>query len=126
MKKKLALLLAGVLMISICFAQNTKELPPAAFQEKLGETVTVLDVRTPEEFKAGAIKGAVLADWWNKSDFAAQTAKLDKTKPIYIYCLSGVRSAEAAAALRKKGFTVTELKGGIKAWQKAGLPVTHE
>lgn len=126
MKKKLALLLAGVLMITFGFAQTAKELPPAAFKEKLGESVTVLDVRTPEEFKDGAISGAVLADWWNKSDFATQTAKLDKTKPIYIYCLSGVRSAAAAAELRKKGFTVTELKGGIKAWQKAGFPVAHE
>ncbi len=60
-----------------------------------------------------------------KVDFATRAAKeLDSGKPVLVYCRSGRRSAEAAAALVKLGFAdVRDLDGGILAWEKAGQPI---
>ena len=61
---------------------------------------------------------------WTDKDFATRAAKeLDPGKPVLVYCRSGRRSAEAAAALAKLGFTdVRNLEGGILAWEKAEQP----
>ena len=81
----------------------------------------IVDVRTPEEFGGGYISGALNLDY-NGQDFERQVASLDKSKTVFIYCLSGGRSGAAAKELRKKGFQeVIELQGGIMAWNRAGL-----
>lgn len=86
--------------------------------------VQILDVRTPGEFESGHIKGALLADWNNKAEYNRRVSFIDKTKPVYIYCLAGGRSAAAAKQLRAEGFAnVVELKGGINAWKAAGKPL---
>jgi rhodanese-related sulfurtransferase len=84
---------------------------------------TILDVRTPEEFAEDHLEGAQNMDY-RADDFDQSTARLDKSRPVYVYCLKGGRSAGAAYYLRQSGFRqVYELKGGIRAWKKAGLPV---
>lgn len=88
----------------------------------MNASVTVLDVRTPAEFNSGHLDKAINIDI--KSDqFESKAEQLDKSKTVLIYCLAGSRSASAAKILRKKGFVVQELKGGISAWQEEGLPV---
>ena len=85
----------------------------------------LLDVRTAEEFRDSHLENALNMDW-TASDFEQQAASLDKTKPVFVYCLSGARSAEAASFLRSKGFqTVYELEGGILQWRSANLPETE-
>lgn len=82
----------------------------------------VLDVRTPEEWAEGVIEGAIKMNYYDK-DFAKQLDKLDKTKPVYVYCKVGGRSGSAAKELEKKGFKlIYNLDGGIKAWDKEGYP----
>ncbi len=84
------------------FAQKIKELPNAA----------ILDVRTPEEFLKGHLSNALNFDW-NGSEFDKQIATLDKAKPVFVYCLSGGRSSDAASKMRSDGFQlVYELNGG--------------
>lgn len=84
----------------------------------------LIDVRTPEEYAEGHIANAVNMDW-NGDNFSTESAKLDKTKPVMVYCLSGGRSADAADYLRKNGFTkVYELNHGILGWKAEHLPVT--
>ena len=79
----------------------------------------VLDVRTPEEWAEGSIKGATKMNFFD-SDFNAQLEKLDKSKPIYVYCKAGGRSGKAAKQMNKMGFTtVYNLVGGITAWNSA-------
>ncbi len=83
----------------------------------------ILDVRTPQEFNAGHVKGAVNIDW-NGSDFQTSIEKLDKNKKIFIYCAVGGRSAKAKTAMQKAGFKqVHNMLGGIEAWKKDALPV---
>lgn len=106
-----------------CAGQNNEILSPKEFKSKIVlPTVTLLDVRTPDEYKAGHLDRATNIDI-NQAEFEVQCNKLDKTKPVLVYCLIGKRSHRAAEMLRGKGFKVLELDGGMKAWQSAGLPV---
>jgi rhodanese-related sulfurtransferase len=86
-------------------------------------TVQILDVRTAGEYNSGYIKNSLQADWNNRAQFDDRTQHLDKSKPVYVYCASGVRSDRAASALRAKGFTAINMEGGLNAWKKAGKPI---
>ena len=87
-------------------------------------TVQLVDVRRPEEYKEGHIKGASLANWQDPEKFKEGTSKLDKNKPVYVYCKAGVRGEKAADWLTQNGFKeVVNLEGGIQSWIDAGKPV---
>ena len=113
--------------ISQAPAAEPTAVPPEAAAVWLEKTpaVQILDVRTKEEFATGHLAKALLIPWTDK-DFKTRAAKeLDPKKPVFVYCRSGRRSAEAAAALAELGFTtIQNLEGGIIAWQKAGKPIT--
>ena len=99
-------------------------LEATAFSEKMKSIpdAVLLDVRTPEEFSKGHLPDALNIDW-NANGFDTEVATLDKSKPVFIYCLSGARSAAAAKKLRSGGFaSVIELQGGIMKWRAANLP----
>ena len=83
----------------------------------------VLDVRTPEEYSAGHIRGAKNIDV-NSPDFEKQVGQLDKSKSYLVHCAAGSRSARACGKLSKLNFTnCYNLLGGMRAWEKAGKPV---
>ncbi len=108
-------------------ADSAKNATPVDFNKGIDSPdVQVLDVRTAAEFKTGHIKNALQADWNNKEQFTERVSYIDKSKPVFVYCLVGGRSAAAAAWMREKGFTnVIELAGGINAWKKAQLPLEN-
>lgn len=82
--------------------------------------VQLLDVRTREEFDGGHIAGAILVDV-NEDGFVEKAmAVLDKQRPVAVYCRSGRRSARAASQLAAQGMMVTNMEGGVIAWQDAG------
>lgn len=86
--------------------------------------VQLLDVRTASEYQSGHLKNALQANWNNEEEFKERAKALDKTKPIYAYCLSGARSNEAMQWLKQNGFVkVYNMKGGINAWKQADKPV---
>ncbi|MBK6539890.1 MAG: rhodanese-like domain-containing protein [Flavobacteriales bacterium] len=95
------------------FATNLKEKP--------GQLV---DVRTPAEQEEGIIAGATMIDF-NAGGFKDAAAKqFDKSKPVYVYCAAGGRSARASKQLVELGFTqVYDLVGGMEAWREADQPV---
>lgn len=84
----------------------------------------ILDVRRPDEFMAGHLKGATPVTWGD-ADFEKQALnEISKDKPVLVYCRSGRRSTAATEALAGLGFTkLHNLEGGITAWQAAGKPV---
>ncbi len=83
----------------------------------------LIDVRTPGEYEGGHLKNAVNINI-NGDDFEGQLAKLDKTKPVMVYCLSGGRSSSAANKMAAMGFTeVYNMEGGIMQWRNAGKPL---
>ena len=88
------------------------------------ENIQVLDVRTQEEYNSGHIKNSFLADWTKPEQFKERIKSLDKSKPVYTYCLSGGRSSAAAAYLKEAGFSVVyNLAGGITGWKKASKEI---
>ncbi|MFN7120212.1 MAG: rhodanese-like domain-containing protein [Saprospiraceae bacterium] len=109
------------LLLTNCTAQNatpTQILSVAEFKSKLQKdaTVQLVDVRTPEEFAAGHIEGALNINYLG-SDFEQQIQKLDKKRPVLLYCKSGIRSSKAAAILQKSGFSsLYNLEGGYLKW----------
>ena len=78
----------------------------------------LLDVRTPGEFNAGHIKNADNINFTG-SDFREKVAKLDREKPVLIYCHSGNRSGKASLILKELGFKeVYDLQGGYSNWNE--------
>ena len=108
-------------------AEGMRVIPVDEFAQYITESgVQLLDVRTPEEFEAGHLAGAIMIDF--RADGFVEKAKtqLKKDKPIALYCRSGKRSHSAAELLLKAGFIeLVELEGGILAWQEAGKEVVE-
>jgi rhodanese-related sulfurtransferase len=91
----------------------------AEFKNKIRQkSVQLIDVRTPEEYGAGHIQGALNIDV-QSGDFESQVStKISRKKPVAVYCRSGKRSERAASALSKMGYKVIyDLKGGYLAWE---------
>jgi rhodanese-related sulfurtransferase len=85
----------------------------------------VIDVRARGDFEQGHIIDAVHVAMEELSD-RLKTLEKYKDRPVLIYCRAGNTSSRAVAMLRKAGFPqVYHLKGGILAWQNAGLPLTR-
>ena len=82
--------------------------------------VQLLDVRSQEEFDEGHIAGARLVDVNDTAFVENAMAVLDKQRPVAVYCRSGRRSARASLLLCEQGYRVTNLGGGVIAWQDAG------
>jgi phage shock protein E len=134
MKHLLILLIAISPLLASCQPSTARDLPPAAaaskkafevlpaaaYQAKMTELpeLQLLDVRTPQEYAAGHIEGAINCDFYD-NDFADQLQKLDKNRPVMLYCRSGARSAQAAKRMEAMGFAeLYDLRGGYLAWPK--------
>lgn len=124
MMTRLFSLVLAVLLFSSCTSSAQNSVNIDEFEKKINaENVQVLDVRTMGEYNSGYIKNSLQADWNNRAQFDDRTQHLDKSKPVYVYCASGVRSDRAAAVLRAKGYTAINMEGGLNAWKKAGKPL---
>jgi phage shock protein E len=85
----------------------------------------LVDVRTPGEWNEGIIEGALLIDF-QQADFKKKIEKLDRSKPVYVYCAVGGRSGNASRLMQEMGFKeVNDLKGGMGAWSGAKKPVVR-
>lgn len=127
MKKILAFLLSVIGLSTACSQKNFESIDVKQFAELIkNPDVTLLDVRTPQEYAEGHIEGAILIDV-KQDDFMEKARKqLPVGKTIAVYCRSGRRSTDACNKLMAEGYKVEELKGGITAWQAEKMPVTKE
>ena len=103
---------------------NPALLAPDDFETKAAQAGTQLvDVRTPEEYQAGHIGNALNINF-RDADFKEKMDKLDKSKPVAVYCGVGGRSGKTVTLLNQLGFkTVYDLQGGITAWRAKGKKV---
>jgi phage shock protein E len=93
------------------------------FEKMRGEKdAVVLDVRTPEEFAAGHVPGAVNMPI-AAADFDERVAKLDKEKKYLVHCAAGVRSERACKKMSGTVKQLFDFSGGMKEWKNAGKPV---
>jgi rhodanese-related sulfurtransferase len=93
---------------------------PAEAQRRVQAGAALIDVREIAEFEQARVPGAVLIPL---SEFAQRYTELPQESEVVLMCAGGVRSAQAAQFAAQHGYRVTNLEGGINAWNAAGLPV---
>lgn len=118
----LALLALGLL--AACGPRGGyRDVGPAELYQAVGAEALIVDVRTPQEFFAGHVPGAVNyplegIDLW--------ADRLPKDRPIYVYCRSGNRSRQAVEYLARRGYTqLYHVQGGVLAIEAAGYPLVR-
>lgn len=138
MKVVSAALIAVLFCALLCRAQETPvpavpapiraeatDVTPDEAEKLIAETpgIIILDVRTPEEYDHGHIKGAVNVNLLDAA-FADQVAALDQSKPVLLHCQSGARSPKALTALAGKAKfpKIYHLRSGFKGWKDAKKP----
>ena len=100
-------------------------LPIDDFEKKYKETpnAQLVDVRTTGEYGGGHLPKAQNIDY-KSADFTEKIQTLDKSKPVFLYCLSGGRSGEAMTILKQNGFNeVYNMGGGYLKWTSKMKPV---
>ena len=126
MIRAIPLLMAASMAISLPLAAT--EMEPMISQEQLvtrmnsGEAPPLIDVRSPEEFRAGHIPGAVnipLQEFEQRFDELSAY----KDREAVLYCESGMRASQGGGWLESQGFDrLRYLDGHMGAWRRAGLP----
>ncbi len=103
---------------------NHKDVSTADFKNYLEEdSYILLDVRTPDEFKSGRLKGASNINFYEET-FEDEIDKFDKRKKYLVYCRSGNRSRQAMFLMRDLGFDeVYNLENGIISWNDHGFQI---
>lgn len=92
----------------------------AALDQKKG---LLVDVRTAGEYGRAHLAGSSLVDI-SDPKFVQKLDKMQKSRPVFVYCATGARSAAAAKQMARMGFAeVYNMQGGIMTWLQAGLPV---
>ena len=85
----------------------------------------VIDIRTPREFAAGHIAGAINIDYF-ADDFKRELAKLKRDNQYVLHCKSGSRSSRALVTMRELGFAeVVHFASGFDSWRDAGFAVAR-
>jgi rhodanese-related sulfurtransferase/predicted transcriptional regulator len=108
------------------FLGDREELEPVQAGELLARAkkglVTVLDVRPPEEYAAGHVRGAINVPLEKLEEYLA---KRPKKREVIAYCRGPycLMSFEAVLRLRKRGWKARRLEDGFPEWKAAGLPV---
>lgn len=77
-------------------------------------SAVLLDVRTREEYDGGHVEKSVNLPL---DELRTVTDKIDRSVPVFVYCLSGARSAQAAALLRRLGYENVKNIGGISSYR---------
>ncbi len=89
-----------------------------------GEAPVVIDVRTPEEYAAGHIPGALNIPF---DQVAQRISEVEAPHGVALYCMVGPRARKGESTLLSAGYTsVLHLEGGLAAWEAAGFPVERE
>ncbi len=94
---------------------------PSTVQEAIAGGAELIDVRTPEEFAAGHLRGAVNIDL-SAPDFDERIGALDKTGSYVVYCASGNRAGTAIDTMSQQGFDDLVNGGGFDDLAASGLP----
>jgi len=105
-------------MFGSLFGNGIKKIPQTLAKERLssGETVILIDVRSPEEYKEQHIKNSISLPLDQIKSNLSNIVK-DKNAEILVYCYSGMRAATACGTMAKMGYTNVSNMGGIQTWK---------
>ena len=141
-RRRISLVVSALLLLSACngavstaqveqvavAVEAVAELAPDVTPEELAalldsEQIVVVDVREEQEYAAGHIPGAVLIPL---GSLTKRLSEVPTDTPVVLVCRSDNRSGEAYRLLTDRGFdNVSNMVGGMIAWQAAGLPVAR-
>ena len=109
-------------LFELLFGKPVSTVSALELNERLknGKRPVVIDVRQPDEYRAGHIIGAKLIPL-NK--LSSRMKELPQSREIVCVCASGNRSGSAARMLVKAGYKAVNLQGGVISWRHANLPV---
>jgi len=97
------LVLMGLGQTACAQSNPATDQAPEVFEKTLRTKGQLVDVRTPAEYAAGHLEGAINIDIYSP-DFEKRLAALDKNAPLYLYCRSGARSGQAMSTAKSLGF----------------------
>jgi rhodanese-related sulfurtransferase len=123
--KVLVTLIAVFSTITFAQGQQIKQITSkeAANMLKSDKNLVVLDVRTPEEFKDGHIKGAINIDI-RQPDAFVKIDKLNRNSRYIVHCRTNHRSQVAVDHMMKNGFkTIIQIMDGFNGWSQNNLPI---
>jgi thioredoxin 1 len=126
------LIIGFLFFVNTIFAQNKDKylLSINDFETKLKDNAGVaqlIDVRTPEEYMRGHLKRAINLNFNDDNFEDIVKAKLDKSRPVFVYCFSGRRSTDAAEFLRDLGYKeVYDMAGGFAKWTSSSKPYASD
>ena len=103
------------------FARPKTMTPAEAADAMLRGELQLVDVREPAELAAVRIGGAIHIPL---GQLSSRLDELDRGRPVAFLCASGTRSAMATRTGAKAGLNARNVQGGIKAWARAGLPLS--
>ncbi|MEL7479313.1 MAG: rhodanese-like domain-containing protein, partial [Pseudomonadota bacterium] len=119
------LLVSLILFSSLTFAKVEQISQQALLINQMSETPHhIIDVRSPEEFAAGHLKGALNIPF-NQIDEHQDLLNSLKGKTLVVYCRSGRRAGIFEKVLSKEGFNLLHLSGDMNAWQAENLPTVQ-
>lgn len=101
-------------------SQTTPQIDVERLERARSDGATVVDVREPAEYVAGHVPGSTLLPM---GQLPSRLDELDRTRPVYVVCASGNRSAAMTDLLRASGFDAFSVAGGTTAWARSGRPV---
>lgn len=126
MAARLILAAAVLAFAAVSHAGETPKIDQATLLKRIeskDSSLLILDVRTPEEFKAGHVPGAINIPYTHLPSRISEVADA-ADKDIVVYCAIGVRAEYGAERLRENGFTkLLHLDGDMKAWQEQKRPL---
>ncbi len=119
-----AVVICGMSRADEKIVESVKHVDAAAAEKLIKDgAVTVIDVRTSDEYKQAHIAGAKNVDFI-EDDFEKKISELDKSKSYLVHCASGNRSGNSLEIFKKLGFkSIYHLDNGLKGWEAAGKPV---
>jgi len=119
MRKLMSLFFLTFLLFNCSSQEDLKSISTKDLKVLLEkENIQLLDVRTPKEVKEGFITSAKFVNLFDADFLKKALKKLDKNKPVYVYCRSGRRSVKASKILQENGFEIYDVLGGYNQWKK--------
>jgi rhodanese-related sulfurtransferase len=101
-------------------SQNTPEIDIDQLARSEEQQANVIDVRESGEYVAGHVPGATPVPM---GQLPSRLGELDRSRPVYVVCASGNRSAAMTDLLVAHGFDAYSVAGGTAAWARSGRPV---
>ena len=122
----LIILLLLILIEFMRLKRRAAEISPTHLIQQMNhDHAVVIDIRSTADFQTGHIIDAHSYPLSSLTDPASTLNKF-KTKPLAIVCYAGISSQKVTASLKKAGYNACSLKGGMRAWKEADMPIVKE